>query len=52
MPVSASPHMRWGTAPFAPNPAGIDCIEHGFLASDDTIKLMVDTARSWCPPPI
>jgi imidazolonepropionase-like amidohydrolase len=22
--------------------AGIDCIEHGFLASDDTIQLMVD----------
>jgi imidazolonepropionase-like amidohydrolase len=23
--------------------AGIDCIEHGFLASDDTIQLMADT---------
>ncbi|BBX01435.1 amidohydrolase [Mycolicibacterium moriokaense] len=23
--------------------AGIDCIEHGFLATDDTIKLMADT---------
>lgn len=23
--------------------AGIDCIEHGFLMSDDTIQLMVDT---------
>ena len=35
--------MRWGTLPIrACIRAGIDCIEHGFLASDDTIQMMVD----------
>ncbi len=26
--------------------AGVDCIEHGLMVSDDTIQLMVDTAPS------
>ena len=31
--------------------AGIDCIEHGSLMSDETLDLLVERGGSWCPRP-
>lgn len=40
--VKVAAHAVGDTAIRACIRAGIDCIEHGFLASDDTIQMMVD----------
>ncbi len=31
--------------------AGIDCIEHGSLMTDETLDLLIELGRSWCRPP-
>ncbi len=41
--LKVATHCHGDTAVNAAMDAGIDCIEHGFMISDDTIKRMVDT---------